>query len=400
MANLEVLALDPTTPQIRAPGAGDGYSVPRDMTMAAGTTLAAQTLTAAGNLTFSSTGQRITGDFSNATASNRLLFQTSTTNGNSFVGNMPNGTGSFGAYVAYNGSDPANSSSLLQGITSTDARLVSTFAGTGSYLPLTFYTGGSERMRLDTSGNLGIGTASPSSFESANGSSNLVVGSGSGAEGITIYSGNATNNYGAINFADGTTGDATYRGIVGYRQDLDAMLLYTAAAERMRIDSSGNVGIGTASPATKLSVAVSGASDGITVGTGVDGTAPNIYVNGGSDNANGPNIFGRRNGSNEWLICSLRGITGSGAQGLANFVYGNNPQVFYTNSAERMRIDGSGNVGIGTTSFGASSQVVLAIANATAVPTGNPTGGGVLYVEAGALKYRGSSGTVTTIANA
>lgn len=37
------------------------------------------------------------------------------------------------------------------------------------------------------------------------------------------------------------------------------------------------------------------------------------------------------------------------------------------------------------------------LANATTVPTTNPTGGGVLYVEAGALKYRGSSGTVTTL---
>lgn len=59
-----------------------------------------------------------------------------------------------------------------------------------------------------------------------------------------------------------------------------------------------------------------------------------------------------------------------------------------------------GNVGFNTTSFGASSNGVVAIGNAAAVPTGNPTGGGVLYVEAGALKYRGSSGTVTTIANA
>jgi hypothetical protein len=39
------------------------------------------------------------------------------------------------------------------------------------------------------------------------------------------------------------------------------------------------------------------------------------------------------------------------------------------------------------------------MANATA-PGSNPTGGGFLYVESGALKYRGSSGTVTTIANA
>jgi hypothetical protein len=70
------------------------------------------------------------------------------------------------------------------------------------------------------------------------------------------------------------------------------------------------------------------------------------------------------------------------------------------NGGERARISPDGNVGIGTSSFGASSQKVLAIGNAAAVPTGNPTDGGVLYVESGALKYRGSSGTVTTIANA
>lgn len=40
------------------------------------------------------------------------------------------------------------------------------------------------------------------------------------------------------------------------------------------------------------------------------------------------------------------------------------------------------------------------IANATTVPTTNPTGGGILYCESGALKYRGSSGTVTTLAAA
>lgn len=40
------------------------------------------------------------------------------------------------------------------------------------------------------------------------------------------------------------------------------------------------------------------------------------------------------------------------------------------------------------------------LANATAVPSSNPVGGGVLYCEGGALKYRGSSGTVTTVAPA
>lgn len=42
----------------------------------------------------------------------------------------------------------------------------------------------------------------------------------------------------------------------------------------------------------------------------------------------------------------------------------------------------------------------LFIGNISNIPTGNPVNGGFLYVEAGALKYRGSSGTVTTIAPA
>lgn len=58
-----------------------------------------------------------------------------------------------------------------------------------------------------------------------------------------------------------------------------------------------------------------------------------------------------------------------------------------------------GNVGVGTIDFGSGSGGVMGIVNATA-PSGTPTGGGVLYVEAGALKYKGSSGTITTIANA
>jgi hypothetical protein len=76
---------------------------------------------------------------------------------------------------------------------------------------------------------------------------------------------------------------------------------------------------------------------------------------------------------------------------------------FTTNSAgantERMRIDSAGNVLVGMTTIATSSAKTVHIGNGTA-PTSNPTAGGVLYVESGALKYRGSSGTVTTIANA
>jgi hypothetical protein len=66
---------------------------------------------------------------------------------------------------------------------------------------------------------------------------------------------------------------------------------------------------------------------------------------------------------------------------------------------ERFRLTETGNIGLGTSNFGFGSRVI-GIANATTVPSANPSGGGVLYVEGGALKYRGSSGTITTIANA
>jgi hypothetical protein len=52
-----------------------------------------------------------------------------------------------------------------------------------------------------------------------------------------------------------------------------------------------------------------------------------------------------------------------------------------------------------TVSIGGGSGVI-GIANATTVPTSNATGGGILYAEGGALKWRGSSGTITTIAAA
>ncbi len=65
------------------------------------------------------------------------------------------------------------------------------------------------------------------------------------------------------------------------------------------------------------------------------------------------------------------------------------------NAVTAMTIDSSQNVGIGTTDFGSGAKVI-GIVNGTA-PSGTPTGGGVLYVESGALKYKGSSGTITTL---
>ena len=65
---------------------------------------------------------------------------------------------------------------------------------------------------------------------------------------------------------------------------------------------------------------------------------------------------------------------------------------------QAMTLDVLGNLLVGLTTAGTTAAKTIQIANGTA-PTANVTGG-QLYVEAGALKYRGSSGTVTTIANA
>jgi hypothetical protein len=65
---------------------------------------------------------------------------------------------------------------------------------------------------------------------------------------------------------------------------------------------------------------------------------------------------------------------------------------------QAMTLDALGNLLVGLTAAGTTAAKTIQIANGTA-PTANVTGG-QLYVEAGALKYRGSSGTVTTLANA
>ena len=75
-----------------------------------------------------------------------------------------------------------------------------------------------------------------------NGIQPTVVGSGSGNEGITIYTGSSST--GSICFADGTTTTTTYAGYFNYLHASDAMTFGTGATERMRIDSSGNLGLG------------------------------------------------------------------------------------------------------------------------------------------------------------
>lgn len=62
--------------------------------------------------------------------------------------------------------------------------------------------------------------------------------------------------------------------------------------------------------------------------------------------------------------------------------------------------DTNDNFGLNGSPSAGGGVGVIFVANVISAPTSNPTGGGIFYVESGALKYRGSSGTVTTLAPA
>jgi hypothetical protein len=198
-------------------------------------TAAAGTFTSlsdSGNLTFTGTGNRILGDFSNATFANRVAFQTSTTNGNSNLSLLPNGTATFTSIVAFNNSDPTNAGLIDISASTTQARLRAGITGTGTYLPLTFATNNAEVMRIDTSGNVGIGTSSPSTKLQVAGDTKIGVTGTNGvlqlarsSDGATITNFQTDGTSGIINSAVSTT-------------------FQINTAEAMRIDSSGNFFVG------------------------------------------------------------------------------------------------------------------------------------------------------------
>lgn len=239
-------------------------------------------------------------------------------------------------------------------------------------------TGGSERLRVDSSGNLGINTAPP-----AHGSSERSIDIGPQVSFGRQSDSALVANYNVFLNASAQYIYRTSNFASRYEQLSGQHKFYTAASgtagnvvtftQAMTLDASGNLGIGTSSPGSRLEV--NGTSN-------LGGTAAAVRV--------GLGVFS----------AGVASITTSGANDL-HVGTTNASAAFriYTNNAERLQVTGDGNYSLGNAQFGGGVRVI-GIVNATTLPTSNPSGGGILYVDAGALKYRGSSGTVTTIANA
>jgi hypothetical protein len=119
-----------------------------------------------------------------------------------------------------------------------------------------------ERMRLDSSGRLGLGTSSPGSYN-ASGDDLVIANTGANA-GITVATGSSFAS--RIYFADGTTGSETLAGFLDYNHSTDSLSFGVNASERARIDSSGRLLVGTSSA---LNVSGSAGFEGFQVaGTG------------------------------------------------------------------------------------------------------------------------------------
>ena len=188
---------------------------------------------------------------------------------------------------------------------------------TGIFFPaadtIAFTEGGVESVRIDSSGNVGIGTSSPSSFGSP-----LSVYFATNPT-LSIVSGNA-NAYLRLH---STSDNNMYLTNTG-----GAMTMNTANTERMRINSSGNVGIGLTSYNLRLSLAA-------------DANGQNIQINGRTGDDFGQIFFRNFGGAN-----NLARIASDSSAGL---IFGTGSQTAPTVPTERMRIDSSGNVGIGLT---------------------------------------------------
>ncbi len=207
---------------------------------------------------------------------------------------------------------------------------------------LRFSTVETERMRIFSGGNVSIGTtgdpgkltvstASTSGLVSSNADELVIEGTRSG---MTFLA--ANDNFSYINFGDNGAAD---RGSIRYGHSADSFSIQTAAAERMSIDSSGRVGIGTSSPEDVLHV-LGSESTAVDIGTDASAEVVAQFIPDSTNSRNGRlKIAGTNIPSNNSVALI------SDASSNVGFSF----NVKGSSITEAMVITSDGNVAIGTT---------------------------------------------------
>ena len=175
-----------------------------------------------------------------------------------------------------------------------------------------------NRLTIDSSGNVGIGTNSPQAALHVSGPFNTNAPTGNGVL-MGLY--NNTHGYIHLNgssggYIDFSTSGVDHKGRILYDNTSNYLRFDTNGTEKVRITSAGNVGIGTTNPSHLLTLETA--------------SSPGLKI---KDTTQGATLLAFSQDSNSHIG-----------------TFSAHPLVLDTNSAERMRVDSSGNVGIGTTS--------------------------------------------------
>jgi hypothetical protein len=195
---------------------------------------------------------------------------------------------------------------------------------------------GSGQFYKDASGNVGIGTSSPAT--------KLHISGTSGVNSELRLASTTNGTTGSIKFYEGTT-TAWELNTTGANGSFYIKDSYNNT-ERMRIDSAGNVGIGTSSPSTKLQVTSSAATNNAISMSGSTTAATYLQM------TTSGGIF------TAGLDSSTASVFGNAAYSGNLYMSGAYPMLFWTNGTERMRIDSSGNLLVGTTATVSSAKFI------------------------------------------